>query len=190
MIWVPFLVSFHSFWDTWKIKENVFKVLCFWRCWVVAKSYLTLWEPHDCSPPDSSVHGISWSRILEWVAISFCRRSSWLRDWTQVSCIAGRFFTTEPARKSFLKIPRSFSENSAVYSNILPLNWKEWRVGVTCCLSKTATSFLKILNELHKIQSSAYIESWTNLIVFQWVFLRGFLDSCHSIIYLFFFFCF
>ena len=27
----------------------------------------------DCSPPDSSVHGISWARILEWVAISFSR---------------------------------------------------------------------------------------------------------------------
>ena len=124
-------MSFHSFWDTWKIKENVFKVLCFWRCcWVVAKSCLTLLQPHDCSPTGSSVLGISQARILEWVAISFSRKSSQLRDWTQVSCIAGRFFTIESAGKSFLKIARSFSENSAVYSNILPLNWKEWRVEV------------------------------------------------------------
>ena len=47
----------------------------------------------DYSPPGSSVHGISQARILEWVAISFSRRSSWPRDRTQVSCIAGRFFT-------------------------------------------------------------------------------------------------
>ena len=35
-------------------------------------------DPTDCSPPDSSVHGISQPRILEWVAISFCRGSIFL----------------------------------------------------------------------------------------------------------------
>ena len=48
----------------------------------------------DCRPPGSSVHGISQARILDWVAISFCRGSSWPRDWTYISCVAGRFFTT------------------------------------------------------------------------------------------------
>ena len=47
----------------------------------------------DCSLLGSSVHGISQARILEWVAISFSRGSSWFRDQTHVSCIAGRFFT-------------------------------------------------------------------------------------------------
>ena len=47
----------------------------------------------DCSLPDSSVHGILQARILEWVAIPFSRRSSPLRDQTQVSCTADRFFT-------------------------------------------------------------------------------------------------
>ena len=37
---------------------------------------------------DSSVHGISQARILEWVAISFSRGSSWPRNQTQVSCIS------------------------------------------------------------------------------------------------------
>ena len=41
----------------------------------------------DCSPPGSSVHGILQARILEWVAISFSRESSWPRDWTCISCI-------------------------------------------------------------------------------------------------------
>ena len=46
----------------------------------------------DCSLPDSSVHGILQARMLEWVTIPFSSRSSQPRDWTQVSCIAGRFF--------------------------------------------------------------------------------------------------
>ena len=47
----------------------------------------------DCSPLGSSVHhGILQARILEWVAIPFSRGSSWPRDRSQVSCIAGRCF--------------------------------------------------------------------------------------------------
>ena len=43
--------------------------------------------PVDCSLPGSSVHGISQARVLEWVAISFSRGSSWPRDWTCISCV-------------------------------------------------------------------------------------------------------
>ena len=39
-------------------------------------SRVTLCNPMDCSLPDSSVHGILQARILEWVAISYSRRSS------------------------------------------------------------------------------------------------------------------
>ena len=53
----------------------------------------------DCSSPGSSVHGILQERILEWVAVSFSRGSSWPRDWICVTCLAGRFFTTEPPGK-------------------------------------------------------------------------------------------
>ena len=59
---------------------------------LISQSCLTLCDPMDCSPPGSSVHGISQARILEWVAISFSRGSSPSRDQTQVSCIAGRVF--------------------------------------------------------------------------------------------------
>ena len=45
------------------------------------------------------VHAISQARILEWVAISLSRGSSQLRDRTCISCMAGRFFTTEPPGK-------------------------------------------------------------------------------------------
>ena len=60
----------------------------------------TLYNPMDCSLPGSSVHGILQARILEWVAISFSRGSSWSRDRTQVSHIAGRFFTVWATREA------------------------------------------------------------------------------------------
>ena len=46
----------------------------------VAQSCLALCDPTDCSPPGSSVCGISQARMLEWVAISFSRGSSRPRD--------------------------------------------------------------------------------------------------------------
>ena len=58
------------------------KVLAFQSC-------LTLCHPMDCSPPGSSIYRLFQANILEWVAIPFSRGSSWPRDWTQVSWIAG-----------------------------------------------------------------------------------------------------
>ena len=68
----------------------------------VAQSCLcpTLSDPMHCSLPDSSVHGILQTRILEWVAISYSRGSSQPRDWTWVSHIAGRFFTIWATREA------------------------------------------------------------------------------------------
>ena len=43
---------------------------------LVTQSCPILCDPMDCSPPDSSVHGILQARILEWVAIPFSRGSS------------------------------------------------------------------------------------------------------------------
>ena len=55
---------------------------------LVAQLGLTLFDPVDCSPPGSSVHGILQARILERVAIPFSGASSQPRDQTQVSCSA------------------------------------------------------------------------------------------------------
>ena len=60
---------------------------------------LALWDPMDCNPTGSSVHGIPWARILEWVAISFSRGSSQFRDQTKSHAVAGGFFTNEPPGK-------------------------------------------------------------------------------------------
>ena len=53
------------------------------------------------SLPGSSVHGIFQARVLEWVAISFSKGSSWPRDQTQVFCIAGRRFTLWATREAY-----------------------------------------------------------------------------------------
>ena len=50
-----------------------------------------------CQAP---VHGFTQARILEWVAMPSSRGSSRPRDQNCLSCIAGRFFTTEPPGKS------------------------------------------------------------------------------------------
>ena len=76
------------------------------RAPLVVQSCPTLCDPMDYSLPGPSVHGISQARMLEWVAISFSRGSSWPRDWTCiscvfcVSCIAGRFFTLWTIREA------------------------------------------------------------------------------------------
>ena len=58
---------------------------------LVIQSCLTLCN--HCSPPGSSVHGILQARRLEWLAMPSSRGSSRTREWTWVSCTAGRFFT-------------------------------------------------------------------------------------------------
>ena len=77
------------------------KVLCqclgvCWKC-----SFLSCCDPMDCSLPISSVHGIFHVRMLEWIAVPFSRGSSRPRDRTQVSCIAGRFFTIWATREAW-----------------------------------------------------------------------------------------
>ena len=68
------------------------------------QSCLTLCDPMDCSLPGSSVHRILQARILEWVAIPFFRGSSQPWDKTQVSGIAGRFFTIWPPVKPIISL--------------------------------------------------------------------------------------
>ena len=59
-------------------------------------TFVTLWTVAF----QTSVHGILQARILEWVAMSSSRGSSLPRGQTWVSCIAGRFFTTELPEKT------------------------------------------------------------------------------------------
>jgi len=92
---------------------------------LVAQSCLTLHDPMDCSPSGSSANEILQARILEWVAISFSRGSSWLRDRTQISHLAGRFITiwaTKEAQYTDLHIEHL---SKAVLSNRNTM-WTTW----------------------------------------------------------------
>ena len=64
--------------DKWNVSHSVVSNSC---------------NPTDRSPPGSSVHGILQATILEWVTLPFSKGFSQPRDRTQVSHIAGRFFT-------------------------------------------------------------------------------------------------
>ena len=81
--------------------------------------------PMNCSPPDSSVHGILQARILGWFVISFSRWSSW--PWrpfqTRVSCIAGEFLPSEPSSWAYLIFLNNIkpSLNHPFCVNVFPL---------------------------------------------------------------------
>ena len=83
-----------------KLEDNCLLAGKLWQIWTeVAQLCPTLCDPMDCSLSGSSAPGIFQARILEWVAISFSRRSSWPKDWTQVSHIVGRCFTVWATRE-------------------------------------------------------------------------------------------
>ena len=69
----------------------------------IAQSCPTLCDHMNCSLPGSSIHGTFEARILEWVAISFSRGSSWPRDQTQVSRIAGIRTTREAMQETWVQ---------------------------------------------------------------------------------------
>ena len=71
----------------WRVERDLYKVrTSVERLWSeAAQSCATLCNPMDCNLPGSSIHGIFQARVLEWVAISFSRGSSWPRDRTWVS---------------------------------------------------------------------------------------------------------
>ena len=92
-----------------------------WKVTVLgAQLSLTLRNPMDCSPPGSSVHGILQVKILKWVAFPFSRGSSQPRDQTQVSCIAGRFFTIWAIREAHGMRNKAILERIKLFLSILP----------------------------------------------------------------------
>ena len=80
---------------------------------LIAQLGPTLWDLRSCSPLGSSICGILWTRILEWVAFPFSKGSFIPRDWSQVACALGRFFIAWTNRKPW-------SLSGSVVSNSLP----------------------------------------------------------------------
>ena len=108
------------------------------RCCLVAQSCLTLCDPMDCSLPGSSVHGIFQGRLLEWVTISFSKRSPdpWIKP--RFTHIVGRCFTIQPPGKSGeeSKIPKQ------IHSFINRRKTRWLAQGRTRCLPVTLSSLL------------------------------------------------
>ena len=115
-------------------------------------------SPTLCNPLDYTVHGILQARILEWVAFPSSRGSSQPRDWTQISRIAGEFFTSWVIRedlpqfsKTELRVGRGEGRRARESSFILCKGW--WgdgsgaRISVcdpleeACCLPGVVKAF-------------------------------------------------
>ena len=123
---------------------------------LVAQLCLTLFDPMDCSPLGCSVHGLSQARILEWVAVPFSRGSSQPRDWTQISCFVGRFFTawtTREAKISHALWPKKQNIKQKQYCNKFSKDLKTWsmsknfslyqsRADSQCCVSFRCIQYL------------------------------------------------
>ena len=77
------------------------KIKMLWKQLQFVRLSVTLWTVALQAPLS-----IEFSRqeLLEWVAIPFSKGSSWLRDWTQISYIAGGFFTAWDTREAHLYI--------------------------------------------------------------------------------------
>ena len=100
----------------------------------------SLWLHGLYSTPGFSIHRILQARILEWIAIPFSRGSSWPVDQTQLSCIAGRFFTVWVAREASKDIKCACSISHVQLCNpmveptrlLCPWNFLGKNTGVGC----------------------------------------------------------
>ena len=79
----------------------------------------------DCSLPGSSDHGFFQARILEWVDISFSKRSSRPRDWTRVSQIVGGCFTIWASREDNGDLFKTSHAYTATFSTPKSCSWPQ-----------------------------------------------------------------
>ena len=99
LVWCP-LNELHLQWPRSQIRSRSTVLRVRTSVWPICEN-----ESHSvvsdlCYSMDYTVHGILRARILEWEVFPFSRESSQPRDRTQVSCIAGRFFTSWATREA------------------------------------------------------------------------------------------
>ena len=92
-----------------------------WTSYAQSLSCVQLLWPHGCSLTGSSVRGILQARILEWVAISYSRGSSWPRDQAPILCISciGRQTLNHCATKNSIAVPQKLKNR--IYYLATPL---------------------------------------------------------------------
>ena len=95
--WALYLLPF-NYLLLWTVYKYIFfiKIIFYYTCEVEVSQSC----PILCNPIDYTVHGMLQIRILEWVAYPFSSGSSQPRNRTEVSCIAGGFFTSWATRGS------------------------------------------------------------------------------------------
>ena len=105
-------------------------------CSLVSKSCPTLCNPMDCNLPGPSVHVISQSRILEWVAISFSRGPSWPRDRTWVSWIGRQILycwaTRESCGDGYIYDKITYTHNTYTHSQSTHKTGEIWIRTMNC----------------------------------------------------------
>ena len=90
-----------GFWALCHLGNLTFQCFVPWKWKFLESSVMSAsLRPMDGSLPDSSIHEILQARIPVWVAIPFSKGFSRPKDWTQFSCIEGRFLLSEPPGKS------------------------------------------------------------------------------------------
>ena len=90
------------------VKIFPFKIDIKWSvCVCVAQLSPTLCNPIDCSPPGPSVHGILQARTLEWVAISFSKRTIERKKVKSLNCV--RLFATPQTVAHQIPLSTEFS---------------------------------------------------------------------------------
>ena len=124
----------------------------------------------DCSLPGSYIHGIFQVSIVEWVAISFSRRSSWLRDWIRISDIVGRHFavwTTREVSKGDLCFYSCFSPWAQHLSHcsepVVRDSWllvSEWHPCVMRSVMEGSSSILSSWLAFASMKSPLYELGW------------------------------
>ena len=153
----------------------------------VTQSCPILWGPVDCSLPSSSVHGIFQATVLEWVAISFSRGSSWPRVRTWVSCIVGRCFTvwatgevpTPSTYHLFIAAKCLHSNQDILFNlsvlspdlkNIFPCVWtlSQTRTDINFQLHRKARSSLKYCFSQYCFMSLFHMINIFSLYVYLW----------------------
>ena len=113
----------------------------------VAQSYPTL-----CNTMDCTVLGILQARTLGWIAYTFSSGSSHPRNWTRLSCVAGRFFTNLAIRKTPLHIFSSVESLSCVQLIATP-----WTAACQASLSITNSQTLPKLTSTESVMPSNHL---------------------------------
>ena len=120
--------------------------VCVYVCVLVTQSCLILCDPMDCSPTWILSPRNSQVRILEWVAIPFSRVSSWSRDWTQVSCIVGWFFTiwaTMKTRVTCYAIENNWKKQNPILKSISTSSPISGSIMPSCVWARNSSSDFK-----------------------------------------------